>query len=136
MQLRFDYFKPRTGKWYSKGYLDLPEDHLPMAQFLVIGMPQARSLIQRGKRPGMVNGFDLDVLISCDGHPVQFLKRGDEDTLINEVIKGTFPIEDLDTKVLLTWVERLQQQSDEIEGKTIWLAAITPVLANRLTLML
>ena len=65
------YFKP-TGKYYSSGELDLPWPKEHVGNALAERRPvafhdalqQVEALLNRGERPGLVNGMDFDVLVT------------------------------------------------------------------------
>lgn len=54
--VEFTYFK-NTGKYYSSGEIDLTEMKFYEA------LEHVRGMLNRGERPGLVNGFEFHVLV-------------------------------------------------------------------------
>jgi len=72
-----DYFK-EDGKWYSQGeyvifYEDLGEGERPVPFHRCVSIVQ--SLLDKGERPGLVNGYGFNVLLTVctEFGPLQWL---------------------------------------------------------------
>lgn len=59
MKVKFTYFKEGSGKYYSEG-----EENCPNPYFYEM-LDWAQLLLREGQRPGLVDGYEFDVLVTA-----------------------------------------------------------------------
>lgn len=77
--VKFSYFK-KTGKYYSEGEIDLEPCMFHEA------LKKIQEMLNEGKRPGLVDGMDFDVLamVYTDHGPLPYLFVRDLDGYVGD----------------------------------------------------
>lgn len=60
MYIELNYYREDTGKWYSEGRTEIPIDwdkHWEAVEYVI-------RMLKEGKRPGLIDGFTFDVLVT------------------------------------------------------------------------